>query len=105
MRKMLPRLDTRVIFGVGAAFDFLTGRIRPCPEWIKCTGLHWLHRLAQDPVRLWRRNVHNMEFLWHITLQLTGANCYPKRPRIEGAGQTPPAPEDVAGREMAGNTL
>ncbi len=105
MRRMLPRLDTRVMFGVGAAFDFLTGRIRPCPEWIKCTGLHWLHRLAQDPVRLWSRNVHNMEFLWHITLQLTGAKCYPKRPRVEGAGRTPPAPEDVARPEMAGNAL
>jgi N-acetylglucosaminyldiphosphoundecaprenol N-acetyl-beta-D-mannosaminyltransferase len=101
MRRMLPRLDTRAIFGVGAAFDFLTGRIRPCPEWIKCAGLHWLHRLAQDPVRLWSRNVHNMEFLWHIALQLTGAKCYPARPRLEGAGLMPPAPEDLA----AGNAL
>lgn len=79
MRKMLPRLDTRMMFGVGAAFDFLTDRIRPCPDWMKRAGLHWLHRFAQDPGRLWRRNLHNTAFLWHIALQLTGAKCYPLR--------------------------
>lgn len=105
MRRMLPYLDTRMMFGVGAAFDFLTGRIRTCPEWIKRAGLHWLHRLAQDPVRLWSRNVHNMEFLWQITLQLTGARCYPMRPHVEGAGWTSPAPADVPRREMADNAL
>jgi N-acetylglucosaminyldiphosphoundecaprenol N-acetyl-beta-D-mannosaminyltransferase len=98
MRRMLPRLDTRMMFGVGAAFDFLTGRIRPCPDWLKRAGLHWLHRLAQDPVRLWGRNLRNMEFLWHITLQLTGAKCYPTRPRVEGADRTSPGSMGVAQR-------
>lgn len=63
MRKLLPHLQTRLMFGVGAAFDFLTGRIRNCPPWMKRAGLHWLHRLAQDPRRLWRRNLGNMSFL------------------------------------------
>jgi N-acetylglucosaminyldiphosphoundecaprenol N-acetyl-beta-D-mannosaminyltransferase len=80
MRRMLRRLDTKMMFGVGAAFDFLTGRIQLCPGWIKRAGLHWLHRLAQDPVRLWGRNMHNMAFLWHIALQLTRAKSYPVRP-------------------------
>jgi exopolysaccharide biosynthesis WecB/TagA/CpsF family protein len=76
MRRMLPRLDTRLMFGVGAAFDFHTGRLKDCPPWVKKVGLHWLHRLAQDPKRLWRRNVGNMAFLWHIALQLTGLKVY-----------------------------
>lgn len=79
MRRMLPLLDVRMMFGVGAAFDFLSGRIRPCPEWVKKAGFHWLHRLVQDPVRLWPRNMHNMAFLWHIALQLSGAKRYPMR--------------------------
>lgn len=95
MRRMMPRLDTRMIFGVGAAYDFLTRRIRLCPEWMKRAGLHWLHRLAQDPARLWSRNVKNMAFLWHIALQLTGARRYPMRRRAEGAGMQP---DDGAGR-------
>lgn len=102
MRKMMPRLQTRMIFGVGAAFDFLTGRIRLCPLWMKRAGLHWMHRLAQDPVRLWSRNVKNTAFLWHIALQMTGARRYPMRPRalIAERQMSVPAVEDEL-REMA----
>ena len=77
MHRMLPRLDTRLMFGVGAAFDFHTGRIKECAPWIKCAGFSWLHRLLQDPRRLWRRNLGNAAFLWHIALQLTGLKAYP----------------------------
>ena len=76
MRRMLPRLETRLMFGVGAAFDFHTGRLKDCSPWVKKMGLHWLHRLVQDPKRLWRRNLGNMAFLWHIALQLTGMKVY-----------------------------
>jgi len=104
MRSMLPRLDTRMMFGVGAAFDFLTGRIRLCPEWMKRAGLHWLHRLAQDPARLWMRNVRNTAFLWHIALQLSGARRYPMRARAEAAEQ-PSAATRTAQREVAESSL
>lgn len=77
MQKILPYIDVRLMFGVGAAFDFLTGRIRECPAWMKRAGLHWLHRLAQDPRRLWRRNLNNMAFLWHLALQLSRLRAYP----------------------------
>jgi N-acetylglucosaminyldiphosphoundecaprenol N-acetyl-beta-D-mannosaminyltransferase len=77
MRRMLPRLDTRLMLGVGAAFDFHTGRIKDCAPWVKTAGLHWLHRLLQDPKRLWRRNLGNAAFMWHIALQLTGLKVYP----------------------------
>ncbi len=79
MRRMQPRLDTRMMFGVGGAFDFLTGRVRMCPPWMKRAGLHWLHRLAQDPARLWRRNLRNTAFLWHIALQMSGVRDYRQR--------------------------
>lgn len=104
MRRMLPRLETRMMFGVGAAFDFLTGRIRLCPEWMKRAGLHWLHRLAQDPGRLWKRNVRNTAFLWHVALQLSGARWYPMRSRAGGAEQ-PSTAEGTAQPEMAESSL
>lgn len=85
MRRMLPLLNARLLFGVGAAFDFNTGHIRECPAWIKRAGFNWLHRLAQDPKRLWKRNVQNTGFLWHILLQLTGARTYPLRNTAEPA--------------------
>ena len=77
MHRMLPRLDTRLMFGVGAAFDFHTGRLKDCAPWVKTAGLHWLHRLLQDPKRLWRRNLSNAAFLWHAALQLTGLKVDP----------------------------
>ena len=81
MSHYLPLLDVRLMFGVGAAFDFHTGRIRHCAPWIKRAGLHWLHRLIQNPRKLWRRNLFIIPtFLWHITLQLTGLRNYPPLP-------------------------
>ena len=65
------------MFGVGAAFDFHTGRIRDCKPWIKVAGFQWLHRLVQDPKRLWRRNLNNSTFLWHIALQLSCVKTFP----------------------------
>ena len=71
MRKYLPVLETTLMFGVGAAFDFHTGRIRDCSGWIKRAGLQWLHRLVQDPKHLWWRYIrNNPAFLWRIGLQL-----------------------------------
>lgn len=40
---------------VGAAFDFLTGRVKEAPVLIHGSGLEWLYRFAQEPSRLWRR--------------------------------------------------
>ena len=77
MHSYLSRLDTTLMFGVGAAFDFHTGRIRDCADWIKRAGLQWLHRLMQDPRRLWKRYLRtNPVFLWSIALQLTGLRSY-----------------------------
>lgn len=104
MRRMLPRLDTKMMFGVGAAFDFLTGRIRLCPEWMKRAGLHWLHRLAQDPRRLWKRNVRNTAFLWHIALQLSGARRYAMRSRAEDAELQLVARDSIAKSALTNST-
>jgi N-acetylglucosaminyldiphosphoundecaprenol N-acetyl-beta-D-mannosaminyltransferase len=77
MRRYLPKLDVRLMFGVGAAFDFHTGRIRDCAPWVKHAGLQWLHRLIQEPRRLWWRYLRsNPLFLWRIALQLTGLRVY-----------------------------
>jgi len=40
---------------VGAALDFLSGRTHRAPHWMRTAGLEWLHRLASEPVRMWKR--------------------------------------------------
>ena len=73
MAEYLPRLDTTLMIGVGAAFDFHTGRLKDSPPWVKQMGLQWLHRLAQEPARLGKRYLsNNPRFLMHAFLQLTG---------------------------------
>jgi N-acetylglucosaminyldiphosphoundecaprenol N-acetyl-beta-D-mannosaminyltransferase len=59
-----------VIIGVGAAFDFLAGRKRRAPKWLQRCGLEWLHRLATEPRRLWRRYlIGNSAFAWYLLVQ------------------------------------
>lgn len=56
-----------VMVGVGAAFDFLTGRKRQAPRWMMRIGLEWLFRLATEPRRLWKRYLlSNSLFLWYL---------------------------------------
>lgn len=60
-----------VMIGVGAAFDFLAGTSRRAPVWMRRAGLEWLHRLAAEPGRLWRRYaVTNTLFLVGAARQL-----------------------------------
>lgn len=43
------------MIGVGAAFDFHSGRTRQAPAWMQRNGLEWLFRLSTEPGRLWKR--------------------------------------------------
>ena len=98
MDAFLPRLDTTVMLGVGAAFDFHTGRIRDAPHWVKRSGLQWGHRLLQDPRRLWRRYArHNPRFVASISLQLAGLRR--SDPRSDREASVPSA----AGGAQAGD--
>lgn len=77
MAKYLPRIETKLMFGVGAAFDIHTGLLHDSPVWVKRAGLQWCHRLVQEPRRLWKRYLlNNPRFLWKIALQLTGLTHY-----------------------------
>lgn len=49
------RLNVPVAVGVGAAFKFLSGRVKRAPAWIGDNGFEWLWRLALEPKRVWRR--------------------------------------------------
>lgn len=51
------QLGVPVCVGVGATLDFLSGQFRRAPVWMRKWGLEWVHRLAQEPRRLFRRYV------------------------------------------------
>jgi len=50
-------LGPMVCIGVGAAFDFVSGRKKRAPRWVQNIGLEWLWRLAHEPRRLFPRYI------------------------------------------------
>ena len=66
-------LEVGIMLGVGAAFPIHAGLQKDAPEWVKEAGLQWLHRLCQEPQRLWRRYLDIIPtFLWLSAMQLLG---------------------------------
>lgn len=63
----LEELDVNLCWGVGAAFEWLSGYRKRAPKWMVDFGLEWLHRLYQEPIRLWKRYVFgNIIFIYHV---------------------------------------
>lgn len=62
-----------VMIGVGAAFDYHAGTLSRAPAWMRDSGFEWLHRLASEPRRLWKRYlVTNTLFTVRALSQLVG---------------------------------
>ncbi|MFH0929944.1 MAG: WecB/TagA/CpsF family glycosyltransferase [Candidatus Moraniibacteriota bacterium] len=46
--------NAKILIGVGGAFDFLTGKIKRAPSFLRGLGLEWLWRVIQEPKRIKR---------------------------------------------------
>jgi N-acetylglucosaminyldiphosphoundecaprenol N-acetyl-beta-D-mannosaminyltransferase len=92
--RMLP---CKLMIGVGAAFDLHSGHLRDAPQWVKNSGLQWLHRLWQEPGRLWKRYlVNNSTFLATLGLQFFGLRDYPLPPDLPDSPLTDnPLPDNL----------
>lgn len=55
--RLRPALPDAWFVGCGAALDFAAGVVPRAPRWMQASGLEWLHRLAGEPRRLFRRYV------------------------------------------------
>jgi N-acetylglucosaminyldiphosphoundecaprenol N-acetyl-beta-D-mannosaminyltransferase len=73
MAEHQSRLNAPLLIGVGAAFDFHTGRIAQAPLWMRDHGLEWLFRLWREPRRLWRRYlIYGTQFVALVLLESLG---------------------------------
>jgi N-acetylglucosaminyldiphosphoundecaprenol N-acetyl-beta-D-mannosaminyltransferase len=71
-------LDTGLLIGVGAAFDFHSGRMPQAPRWMQRSGLEWFFRLCMEPRRLTGRYVvRNTKFVLRVAAQKLGLRKYP----------------------------
>ncbi len=46
--------SVRILMGVGGSYDFITGKQKRAPHWMRHMGLEWLYRLWQQPRRFGR---------------------------------------------------
>ncbi|HEY6376206.1 MAG TPA: WecB/TagA/CpsF family glycosyltransferase [Edaphobacter sp.] len=74
-----------VMFGVGAAFDFIAGSKKQAPRWMMNFGLEWIFRFITEPRRLARRYLKNnprfvLLFAWQL---ITGRVPIPTDPQRE----------------------
>ena len=83
MHEHVGRLDGVVLIGVGAAFDFHSGRVARAPLWMQHNGLEWLHRLYSEPKRLWRRYLIRAPQFVALSLRETLATRRSRRKRPE----------------------
>lgn len=72
--------------GVGISFSFASGAVRRAPRWMQALGLEWVHRVLQEPRRLFKRYfVHDIPYglalLWR---------SWRRRGRAEATRYTPP---------------
>lgn len=86
MAEHVGRLSAPVMIGVGAAFDFHSGRKKQAPRWMQRSGLEWLFRLLTEPRRLWKRYlINNPLFVVLVILQLLRLRQFP----LEGLEDDP----------------
>jgi N-acetylglucosaminyldiphosphoundecaprenol N-acetyl-beta-D-mannosaminyltransferase len=81
-RRLRPLFPNAWFIGLGFSFGFVAGEARRAPAWMQRLGLEWMHRLAQEPRRLFTRYVvHGLPFALRLL-----AHAYRTRRRLRAAG-------------------
>ena len=77
MDHIRDRLKCSIICPVGYAFDVNAGVEKDAPDWIKYSGLQWLHRGIKQP-RLWKRYLpDNPMFIIKVFAQILHLKKFP----------------------------
>lgn len=62
--KNIDRLNIKMAAGIGAVFNFYSGRVRRAPYWMQKAGLEWLYRIYAEPKRLFKKYmIYNIKFI------------------------------------------
>ncbi|MCR5414167.1 MAG: WecB/TagA/CpsF family glycosyltransferase [Kiritimatiellae bacterium] len=73
MGRHAGELRAGAMIGVGGTFNFIAGRVKRAPAWMRRSGLEWIYRMIQEPGRLWRRYAFGLvKFSWLSLIHLCG---------------------------------
>lgn len=64
----LREFNIPISIGVGGAFNYLCGKSKRSPLWIRKLGLEWLYRLITEPYR-WKRQIALIKFIFLVLKQ------------------------------------
>lgn len=93
-------LNAPVLVGVGAAFDFHTGRVPQAPVWMRERGFEWLFRLSREPRRLWRRYlVGGLQFGVFLLLESMHLKNFDGDSEISARKVPPPLGEQISTKQ------
>ncbi len=89
--KLKDALPNAWWLGVGNSFSFLCGHVKRAPDWMQRFGIEWVHRLCQEPRRLFRRYVvvglpFGMRLLYRATLNGVGNRLWRRRRPMTDVG-------------------
>jgi len=57
IERIRRHLPTSWFLGIGISFSFVCGEVSQAPRWMRKVGMEWVHRMVQEPRRLFRRYV------------------------------------------------
>jgi len=67
IHRIKPHLSHGVLLAVGFAFDVIAGTKKDAPSWMQRSGLTWLFRSSQEPIRLLGRYAkYNTLFCFYL---------------------------------------
>ena len=88
LRKYKDIIQVPVSMGIGATFDFITGKQKRAPLWMQNCGFEWLHRLSHDPKRLWKRYlIGNTIFVFLVFREIIQTKLFKKTSVNKSASQ------------------
>jgi len=67
--RSLQIMQVPFAMGVGGTFDVVAGQVQRAPRWARDSGLEWAFRLAQEPRKMWRRNVYGSTTFLYRTVK------------------------------------
>jgi N-acetylglucosaminyldiphosphoundecaprenol N-acetyl-beta-D-mannosaminyltransferase len=70
-RNKFPK--AKLFVGVGGTFDFLTGKMKRAPKWMRTIGFEWLWRLLQEPKRF--RRIWNAVIVFPLVIIFSPSAC------------------------------
>jgi N-acetylglucosaminyldiphosphoundecaprenol N-acetyl-beta-D-mannosaminyltransferase len=65
LERNLAKTGAKIGIGVGGTFDFLAGRRKRAPKFVRSIGLEWFWRLILEP-RRYRRQVALPKLVWRV---------------------------------------